>query len=340
MRSRQVTIKDIAKQLGISASTVSRALQDHKDISDQTKLRIKALAKEMNYQPNAIALSLQRSKSNVIGIIVPQIVHHFFSTVISGIEEYAGKKGYHVIICQSNESPEREVVNTQTLISSRVAGIIVSGTKYTEHFEHFQTVLDSNIPIVFFDRTIHDLRTDRVVIDDYKAAFEATEHLIKTGCKNIIHFSGPENLKISAKRMWGYRDALKKYAIPFKEENIIKADNIYEGEKETENLINNRQVPDGIFAVNDETAAGALTALKKHNIKIPDQVSVMGFTNGLVSTITIPTLSTVEQNGFLMGYKSAELLIKRIENNDLPEVNEIIPTKLILRDSTRKMKIS
>jgi LacI family transcriptional regulator len=338
MRSRQITIKDIAKQLGVSASTVSRALQDHKDISEETKQRIKALAKEMHYQPNAIALSLQRSKSNVIGIIVPQIVHHFFSTVISGIEEYANTFGYNVIICQSNESPEREKNNTQTLISSRVAGIIVSGTKYTEHFEHFNAVKESNIPMVFFDRIIHDLETDRVVIDDYKAAYDATEHLIKTGCKKIVHFAGPENLKISAKRMWGFRDALKKYSIPFKEDYVIKADNIYEGEKETENLIRLKRIPDGIFAVNDETAAGALNALKKHNIHVPGDVSVMGFTNGLVSTITVPTLSTVEQNGFTMGYKSAELLIKRIENPDLPYANEIIPTKLILRESTKKTK--
>ncbi len=340
MRSRQITIKDIAKQLGISASTVSRALQDHKDISEETKHRVKALAKEMHYQPNAIALSLQRSKSNVIGIIVPQIVHHFFSTVISGIEEYAGKSGYNVIICQSNESPEREKNNTQTLISSRVAGIIVSSTKYTEQYAHFNNVTDSNIPMVFFDRIIHELDTDRVVIDDYKAAYDATEYLIKTGCKHIVHFSGPENLKISAKRMWGFRDALKRNGIPFKEEYVIKADNIYEGEKETEKLIVNKKLPEGIFAVNDETAAGALNALKKHNIAIPDEVSVMGFTNGLVSTITIPTLSTVEQNGYMMGFKSAELLIKRIENPDLPHVNEIIPTKLILRESTKKLKIT
>jgi LacI family transcriptional regulator len=338
MRSHQITIKDIARQLNISASTVSRALQDHKDISDKTKEKVKALAKEMNYQPNAIALSLQRSKSNIIGIIVPQIVHHFFSTVISGIEEFAGKSAYNVIICQSNESPEREIINTQTLISSRVAGIIVSRTKYTEDYAHFQSVIANNIPIVFFDRTIHELQTDRVVIDDYKAAFEATEHLIKTACKKLIHFAGPENLKISSKRMWGFRDALKKYSIPFKDEYVIKADNIYEGEKETEKLILSGKIPDGIFAVNDETAAGALNALKKYHIKIPEQVSIMGFTNGLVSTITTPTLSTVEQNGFLMGYKSAELLIKRIENNELPIIKEIIPTKLILRDSTKKIK--
>lgn len=337
MRSLQVTIKDIAKQLGISASTVSRALKDHPDISEKTKIKVKALAKELNYKPNLIALSLQSSKSNVIGIIVPQIVHYFFSTVISGIEEYAGKRGYNVLICQSNESAEKEVSNTQTLISSRVDGIIVSRTKNTEDFKHFRNIQNNNIPMVFFDRTCHGLKSDKVIIDDYKAAYEATEYLINTGCKNLVHFSGPENLKISSKRMWGFRDVLKNHNIPFKEEYIIKADNLTEGQRETEKLIRNKMIPDGIFAVNDMTAAGAINALKKYNIKIPDEVSVIGFTNGLISTITDPPLTTVEQNGYIMGCKSAELLIKRIENIDAPLVSEIIPTKLIIRNSTKKI---
>ncbi|MCD4793906.1 MAG: LacI family transcriptional regulator [Bacteroidales bacterium] len=336
MRSLQVTIKDIAKQLGISASTVSRALKDHPDISEKTKIKVKALAKELNYKPNAIALSLQSSKSNIIGIIVPQIVHHFFSTVISGIEEYAGKKGYNVLICQSNESVDKEIINTQTLISSRVDGIIVSRTKNTEDFKHFRNIQNSFIPLVFFDRTCHGLKTDKVIIDDYKAAYEATEYLISTGCKNIVHFSGPENLKISSKRMWGFRDALKKNSIPFKEEYIINADNLEDGQNETEKLIRNNKIPDGIFAVNDMTAAGAINALKKNNIKIPDKVSVIGFTNGLISAITDPPLTTVEQNGYIMGCKSAKLLINRIENIDAPLISEIIPTKLIIRDTTKK----
>ncbi len=336
MRSLQVTIKDIAKQLGISASTVSRALKDHPDISEKTKIKVKALAKELNYKPNAIALSLQSSKSNIIGIIVPQIVHHFFSTVISGIEEYAGKKGYNVLICQSNESIDKEITNTQTLISSRVDGIIVSRTKNTEDFKHFRNIQNSFIPLVFFDRTCHGLKTDKVIIDDYKAAYEATEYLIRTGCKNIVHFSGPENLKISSKRMWGFRDALKKNSIPFKEEYIINADNLEDGQNETEKLIRNNKIPDGIFAVNDMTAAGAINALKKYNIKIPDKVSVIGFTNELISAITDPPMTTVEQNGYIMGCKTAELLIKRIENIDAPFISEIIPTKLIIRDTTKK----
>ncbi len=340
MINHQITIKDIAKQLGISASTVSRALKDHPDISDKTKTKVKALAKELKYRPNAVALSLQSSKSNVIGIIVPQIVHHFFSSVISGIEEYATDNGYNVIITQSNEIVDKEIKNCQTLVSSRVDGIIVSRTKHTTDFKHFQNIIDKDVPMVFFDRTCHGLKTDRIVIDDYRAAYEATEYLIKTGCKKIAHFSGPEILKISAKRMWGFRDALKKNNIPFYEELIINADNFEKGKEAILQLIKENNLPDGIFTVNDMSAAGAINILKSKNIKVPENVSIIGFTNGLVSTITDPPLTTVEQNGFEMGKKSAEILIKRIEDENeenIPYVNEIIPTKLIIRSSTKSL---
>jgi len=340
MKHHQITIKDIAQQLGISPSTVSRALKDHPDISALTKNKVKTLAKELKYRPNAVALSLQSNKSNIIGIIVPQIVHHFFSSVISGIEEYATEKGYSVIITQSNEIIKKEIKNCQILVSSRVDGIIVSRTKHTSDFKHFQNIIDRDIPMVFFDRTCHGLKTDRVIIDDYRASYEATEYLIKTGCKKIAHFSGPEILKISAKRMWGFRDALKKNNMPINESLIIKADNFDDAKKITQQLISNNNIPDGIFAVNDMTAAGAINVLHKNNIKIPEEVSVIGFTNGIVSKITDPSLTTVEQNGFEMGKKSAEILIKRIEDENeenINYINEIVPTKLILRKSTKNL---
>ena len=340
MKHHQITIKDIAQQLGISPSTVSRALKDHPDISALTKNKVKTLAKELKYRPNAVALSLQSNKSNIIGIIVPQIVHHFFSSVISGIEEYATEKGYSVIITQSNEIIKKEIKNCQILVSSRVDGIIVSRTKHTSDFKHFQNIIDRDIPMVFFDRTCHGLKTDRVIIDDYRASYEATEYLIKTGCKKIAHFSGPEILKISAKRMWGFRDALKKNNMPINESLIIKADNFDDAKKITQQLISNNNIPDGIFAVNDMTAAGAINVLHKNNIKIPEEVSVIGFTNGIVSKITDPSLTTVEQNGFEMGKKSAEILINRIEDENeenINYINEIVPTKLILRKSTKNL---
>ena len=336
MRSAQITIKDIAKELGISPSTVSRALKDHPDISEKTKNAVRELAQKLNYKPNAIALSLRQSKSNIIGVIVPQIVHHFFSSVISGIEHLASKNGYNVLICQSDESYEKEVKNTQTLISSRVDGIIISRTKMTVDFEHFKNIEKSNIPMVFFDRTCPALKTDEVIIDDFKAAFNAVEHLINTGCKKIAHYKGPKTLMISKKRLEGFLAALKKHKLPVYEDLIIKADTFKKAQKVTQKLIKKGNIPDAVFAVNDMTAIGAINSFKKHGIKIPEDVSVTGFTNGLISTISDPTLTTVEQHGFDMGDKAGELLLNRINSKkDYPPIKEILPTKLIIRGSTK-----
>ncbi len=337
MKIHQVTIKDLAKKLGISASTVSRALKDHPDISDETKKKVQELAKSLNYKPNAIALSLKSSRSHIIGLIVPQIVHHFFSSVISGIEEYAAEKSYNIIITQSNENPEKEILNCKTLLSGRVDGMIVSRTKDTENFDHFQNVLNTGTPIVFFDRTCHGINTDKVIIDDYKAAYNATEYLIKTGCKTLLHFSGPEKLKISAKRMWGFVDALKKNNIPFQENMIIKADSFEEGRRMIFELHKKNKLPDGLFTVNDMTAAGAISALNELNIKIPDEISVFGFTNGAISEITSPSLATVEQNGYLMGWSAAEILINKIENDTKEIISKVIPTKLVIRNSVKRI---
>ncbi len=337
MKHRQTTIKDIAKALGISASTVSRALKNHPDISRQTKEKVKQLAAKLKYKPNAIARSLQSNKSHIIGIIVPQIVHHFFSTVISGIEKYTGEKGYNIIITQSNEQLKKEIQNCQTLLSGRVDGIIVSSTKETEDFKHFDRILQAGIPLVFFDRTYHGISTDKVVIDDYKAAYKATEYLIKTGCKRLIHFSGPEKLRISSKRMWGFADALKKNNLHFDDSSVFKADTFEEAYKLTGQLFKQNNLPDGFFTVNDMAAAGVIKSLNELKIKIPDEVSVFGFTNELISKTTNPTLSSVEQNGYLMGYTAAEILINKIENHTDEIISKIIPTELIIRNSTKRL---
>jgi len=218
-----------------------------------------------------------------------------------------------------------------------VDGIIISRTKDTENFDHFRNVLNTGTPIVFFDRTCHGINTDKVVIDDYKAAYEATEYLIKTGCKNLLHFSGPENLKISSKRMWGFADALKKNNFPFNENLIIKADSFDEGRKMIFKLHKENKLPDGLFTVNDMTAAGAMSALNELKIKIPEEISVFGFTNGIISQITSPALATIEQNGHLMGYTAAEILINKIENETNDVLTKILPTKLIIRNSTRHL---
>ncbi len=335
MKSTFITIKDIARALKVSPSTVSRALKDHPDISQETKDKVVAYAQEMGYQPNSIALSLKNRQSHVIGLIVPEIVHHFFSSVISGIDEVASKAGYNVIISQSNESFEREIHNTKTLLGSRVDGMLISRTKETLDYDHFSHIDAAGVPMVFFDRTCEGVNADNVIIDDKQAAFDATDYLINTGCQNIVHLKGPENLTISHQRLTGYRQALEKHGIPFKNENVIEADNFEKGETAIKRMLSDNHLPEAIFAVNDLTALGAISALKKAGVNIPEQVSVVGFTNGVISRLSDPPLTTIEQNGYLMGEKAAKMLLERINSDEeLPSRTEVIPTKLIVRKST------
>ena len=335
MKNSFITIKDIASALNISPSTVSRALKDHPDISQETKDKVVKYAQDMGYQPNSIALSLKSRRSHVIGLVVPEIVHHFFSSVISGIDEAASKAGYNVIISQSNESYEREIHNTRTLLGSRVDGMLISRTKETVNYDHFKHINAAGVPMVFFDRTCEGINADNVIVDDKRAAYDATKYLINTGCKDILHLKGPENLTISHQRLSGYRHALNDNGIVFKEERVIEADNFEKGQQVLKELIKNDELPQAIFAVNDMTALGAISSLKEAGIKIPEQISVVGFTNGMISRLADPPLTTIEQNGFLMGKKAAELLLQRIDSEEvLPSRTEIIPTKLIVRKST------
>jgi LacI family transcriptional regulator len=339
MKNKPTTIKDIAEKLGISPSTVSRALKDHPDISKKTKEMVQKIAKEMKYHPNPIALNLRNRKNNTIGVIVPQVVHYFFSSIISGIEDYAHEKGYTILLTQSNESYEREVRNTELLLNSGVAGVLISRTKQTTDFSHFEKLLNFNIPIVFFDRICPSIKTDKVIINDEYASFIATEHLIKTGCKKIVHLRGPKNLEISTKRQTGYLEALHEYKIPINRNLIIKSDNFNEAKKNINTLLNNGVNFDGVFAVNDNAAAGAIVALKEHKIKIPQQVSVFGYSNDLISEIITPKLSTVEQHGYEMGTQALKLLIERLETEkELRPRTEVVSTNLILRESTKKIE--
>ena len=224
MRSNQVTIKDIARELGISPSTVSRALKDHPDISQYTKQAVKELAKKLNYQPNAIALSLKHSRSFTLGVIIPETVHFFFSSVISGIEDIAYNSGYNIMICQSNELYSREKSNANMLFSNRVDGLLISLSKETQDFDHISLFQNNNIPVVFFDRGTDVFLCDQVIIDDYHAAFNIVDFMIKRGHKNIIHLAAPQNLDIGLKRRMGYEDALKANDLPFDESMVVYAD--------------------------------------------------------------------------------------------------------------------
>jgi LacI family transcriptional regulator len=337
MRSSQVTIKDIASQLGISPSTVSRALKDHPDISERTKKAVKELANILGYKPNEIALSLRTSKTNIIGLIIPEIEHHFFSSVINGIEAVASLNGYNVMIFQSNEKYTREVINTQTLLSHRVDGVLLSVSKETQNYSHMENLIKNSIPIVLFDRVIDELPVDKVIVDDYRGAYEATEHMIQKGCKKIIHLASQDKLSVGMQRRRGYTDAMIKHKL-FKEEYVVHAENLEESKKAVTNLLNKKYGMDGIFAVNDLSAIGAMQAIRKKGLKIPKDIAVVGFTNSLSGQFTEPALSTVDQQGYKLGEQAAQLLLQRMSSKDMhyTPVTKILGTGLVVRASSSK----
>lgn len=314
MKSKLISINDIARALGISPSTVSRALKDHPDISTETKRVVKEYAEQVNYRPNALALSLKTQRSNTLGLIIPEIVHHFFSSVISGIEELAYAKGYRLIICQSNEDYHREVINTQVLLDNRVDGIFISMSKTTTDHGHFKDLIDSGIPLVFFDRVSEEVETDRVVTADFDGALIATSHLLERGCKKILHLASPRHLLIGRLRLEGYQKALSNFGILQNPAFILQCDTRKEVFELKDQILKLAPEIDGIFAVNDFTAIAAMQLLQENGYKIPDNIAVTGFGNDPIASIASPPLTTVEQRGFEMGRQAVEILIRRIEN--------------------------
>lgn len=343
MKYTQITIKDIARELGISPSTVSRALKDHPDISPKTKKVVNELAERLNYQPNIVALSLRQSKTNTIGVIIPEIVHFFFSTIISGIEDVAYSAGYNVILAQSNESEAREMSDLKALFNSRVDGLLMSVSRETSNYDHIEAILAKGMPIVFFDRVYNNPKLSKVIVDDFAGAKEATLHLIKQGCKRIAHLEGPPNLDISKQRMEGYKEALEENGILFNKDLVVTCPSgtIEEGKKATEKLISLKKRPDAIFATNDPAAMGSMQAIKEKNLNIPKDIALVGFSNWFFSALMDPPLSSVDQPGFEMGQEAAKLLIRQIEKKDkdkedieiAPET-KILKTRLIVRKSS------
>jgi LacI family transcriptional regulator len=336
MKKPQITIKDIARALNISPSTVSRALKNHPDISQDTKDTVNKYAKDFNYKPNTLALSLRMSKNNTIGVIVPEIVHYFFSSILSGIEQIANAEGYNVIICQSDENYEKEIRNTKALVATRVSGVLASLAKHTTNYDHFQEIIESDIPLVFFDRICIGINTDRVVVDDYAGAFAAVEYLIQTGCKRIAFYSSPFHLEISKNRKNGYMDALRKYGLPVDDSLIRVCDTREEAIIITPEILDRPDRPDGFFAINDHCAAGILYATKLAKLKVPQDVAIMGFSDGELAKACDPMLSTVEQHGYEMGKHAAKLLIDKINGETQGQyTNKIVKTNLIIRGTTK-----
>lgn len=345
MKFNQVTIKDIARELGISPSTVSRALKDHPDISAETKKAVNELAERLNYQPNIVALSLRQKKTNTIGVIIPEIVNTFFSTVISGIEDVAYEAGYNVILAQSNESYQREVTDMKALFNSRVDGMLLSLSRETTNFDHIESIISKGVPIVLYDRFYNNPHLSKVIVDDYVGAKEAVLHLIEQGCKRIAHLEGAPNLIISKDRLRGYQDALSESNLEIRENYTVVCPNnsFEEGQRAAQKLLALSVPPDAIFATNDPMAMGAILAIKEKGLSIPDDVAVVGFSNYFFAQITDPSLTSVDQPGFEMGQEAARLLIRQIEvrDKDLEEPapeTKTLKTRLIIRNSSLRKK--
>ena len=338
--SLPITMKDIAQALGVSVATVSRALKDNPRISKEQREKIQAYAREHHFYPNVIAESLRNSRVKplkVIGVIVPQLSHFYFSSILSGIEEEATTHGYRIMVAQSNERYEREVRICQDFYKNRVCGVIVSQAKDTVKYEHFKKLIDHHMPLVFYDRICTGINCSRVVVDDYMGAYNAVTHLINTGCRRIACYSSPMTLEISKNRYNGYRDALLKNGLKVNENFLRICDNRKDAEVLTPELLQQEEIPDAFFAVNDDTAVGILYAAKRMGYHIPEDISICGFTNGDRSKACDPMLTTVEQRGVRVGEEAANILISKVEGLLPPDKVEkrIVRTKLIIRGTTR-----
>lgn len=342
MKSNPVTLKDIAKKLGITAATVSRALKDYPDISPKTKKLVLAAVKEMKYRPNPIALNLRKNQSKTIGIIIPNIVHEFFSTVISGVIKYADEAGYSVVLCQSNEKYHQEVREAGVLLTSRVDGLLISLSNETDDYAHIQEFLEYDVPVVLIDKVCDELEVSKVVVDDFEGAFQAVEHLILQGCKRIAHIKGPNTASNVKARFQGYLKALEKHQIDFNASLIFECKwmTYEDGLEQTAKILSLAQLPDAIFAGSEMAAVGALSALKSKQIKVPEQIAVIGFNDFKMASVIEPSLSTIYQPGEDMGKTAVKILLEEIlhlQNNEpITHQEVILKTHLIRRNSSHK----
>ncbi len=333
------TIHDIARALGIDSSTVSRALNDSSRVTQNTKDKIIAKAEELGYQRNLLASNLRRNVTNTIGVIVPRISRHFFSSAIQGIEETAYLAGYNVIICQSLEQLEREKKIVDSLVANRVDGLLISVSMETTNYNHLNVLNNIGIPLVFFDRHCQIPGYSNVLIDDFKGGFDATEHLIINNCKHIVHFSGPQELEIYKNRFKGYKAALQKHGIPFNKAYVFNSRLMeQDGYDGIANLLKQGLTIDGIFSANDMAAIGAMKYLKENNITIPEEIAIVGFSNEPVSKVIEPALTTINQPGFEMGTIATNLLLEKILKKEKSTNKEtiILDSNLIERKSSKK----
>jgi LacI family transcriptional regulator len=355
---RKITLKQIARELDVSISTVSKALSNSSEISEDTTQKIQAFAKLYNYRPNNIALSLKNRKTKTIGILIPEIVHHFFSTVIRGIERVANRRGYNVIVGLSNESFTKEIINMELLANGSIDGFILSISKETllkQDYHHFNATINQGIPIVMFDRVVSEVDCDKVIVDDFKGAVNAVEMLIEKQCKNVALITTMDYVSVGRLRTQGYLEALENNKMVANSNLILKIDDSLDVENnldvlETEiaHFLKSNDKIDGIFAVNELYAVSAMKVARKLGFKIPDDIQVIGFTDGVLSKHATPSLTTVSQHGQKIGEQAANLLIDRLEAEDA-EIDQyltnnttksdyikmVIETEIIERESTK-----
>lgn len=341
---KKITLKQIARELEVSISTVSKSLRNNIEISEETRLKIQAFAKLYNYKPNNIALSLKNKKTKTICIIIPEIIHHFFATVISGVEKVANEKGYNVLVCLSDESFDKEVINMEMLANGSIDGFIISLSKETQmkgDYHHIEEVINQGMPVVMFDRIANEILCDKVIIDDSSASNNATQFLIDKGFKKIGLISTVDYVSVGKLRTDGYEKALKANGISINPNLILKIEDVTNCAIEIENFIKNNEF-DALFAVNELFAVTAIKSAAKLGKNVPRDISVIGFTDGIISKYSTPSISTVSQNGVVMGESAAMMLIDRIESEEVEYYEDfkedykttVIETELIEREST------
>ncbi|HSD09090.1 LacI family DNA-binding transcriptional regulator [Flavobacterium sp.] len=337
---KKITLKQIAKELDVSISTVSKSLRNSHEIGEETRLKVQAFAKFYHYTPNNIALSLKNRKTKTIGIIIPEIVHHFFSTVINGVEQVANEKGYSVVICLSDDSFDKEVLNMELLANGSIDGFIMSLSKETQFkgdFHHITEVINQGMPVVMFDRVTNEVFCDKVIIDDKQAAYEAVQSLIDKGRKKIALVTTVDYVSVGKLRTDGYVKALLDNKLVFDEKLIIKIEDIDTCEIIIEKLLQEEAI-DAVLAVNEIFAVTCIKTANKIGLNVPKDLAVIAFTDGMISKYSTPTITTVSQSGVKMGNRAAKIIIDRLESEDDSEeenyITEVIETYLVEREST------
>jgi LacI family transcriptional regulator len=342
LKEKEITIYDIASKLNISIATVSRALKDDPVVNKKTRKKVFEVAEQMSYRSNHFARNLRSQKTQTIGVIVPKLNSHFMSSVIAGVESVANNHDYNLIISQSSESVEKEIASAKTMFNNRVDGLLVSLAYNTEDLSHFTIFKKKNIPVIFFDRVIEDEHYTNIIIENKKAAYEATSHLIEQGCKKIVHITASSKQNVYKDRLDGYKQALAEYEIKFEQKNIIFGNlSLQAGEEAAESILKMKPLPDGVFVANDNCAVGCMITLKNAGVRIPDDVAFVGFNNDPLCKVIEPNLTTINYPGYEMGEVAAHNLIHHLNGTfTIQSTNTIIlRSEFIVRGSSQKKQV-